>query len=139
MRQRRFPKLRSRAGIDGAIGFIFAIPFWWALYGVMFVFAYWMWSMAFASVGTQVGTHAEGIHEGSGQYTHKTITANGIRGFAEPYMGALRLERGDRTVRGRLDVAVTNTAFPSPRTVEVHASAVARDERFYAWYVSGRE
>ena len=38
--------LRSRRGEDGPLGFLIALPVWWATMGVVFVLGFWLWSLA---------------------------------------------------------------------------------------------
>ncbi len=121
--------LRSRRGADGPIGFLIALPAWWATMGLLFVVGFWLWAMAANALGmTRAG---EAVAVGlNGERARTTLLVRALGGFTQPF-ARTQTQRAGRAVIGSMNAQVDVHAFPAPDAITVSARFVARDERFY--------
>ncbi len=125
----RVIRIRCRRGADGPLGFLVALPAWWAAMGVLLVLSYWFWSLAANAIGLARSGQALAVGR-DGEPARRGYVAAALGGLARPYAQA-EYELLDRAVMGSLDVTVDVSAFPSPDALVLQARNVARVERFY--------
>lgn len=129
----RIPNLHSHAGVDGAMGFIITFPFWWLVFGIVFVLCYWLGALALNTGGVQKGTFYQGAGL-DGAAMHREIIDAGLGGYAEDYDDAESITKlNERAFIGRIDRTVQMKVFPAIRQVHVRAASISREERFYPW------
>ncbi|NJM40713.1 MAG: hypothetical protein HC853_08045 [Anaerolineae bacterium] len=120
---------RSRRGEDGPLGFLIALPVWWATMGVVLVLGFWLWSLAANALGMARGGQAIAVGK-NGEAPRRALLANALGGYAAHYTNASYIQQG-RAIIGSVNADVAVSAFPSPDRITVKARFVARHEQFY--------
>lgn len=121
--------LRSRRGEDGPLGFLIALPVWWAMMGVVFVLGFWLWSLAANTLGMTRSGQAIAVGK-NGEAPRKSLVAAALGGYATHYAHATYAQQG-RVAIGSVNADVDVKAFPSPDRITVKARFVTRAEQFY--------
>ena len=122
-------RLRSRHGADGPLGFLVALPAWWATMGVLLVLGYWFWSLAANAIGLARSGQAVAVGH-NGEMARRSYVATALGGFAQPYGQAEYTQLGRAVVSG-VNMTVEVSAFPAPDALRLQARNVSRVERFY--------
>lgn len=130
MTSRQPVNLRSRRGVDGPLGFLVALPVWWATMGVVLVTGFWLWSLAANTLALTRGGQAVAVGK-PGEVVRKSLLSTALGGYAAHYQDADYAQQG-RAVVGSVNSNVAVTAFPSPDRIHVAARFVTRLEQFYA-------
>lgn len=121
--------LRSRRGTSEPLGFLIALPVWWAAIGIVLVLGLWFWSLAANMIGlTRSGQALAAGHAGEAQ--RRAYIAAALGGFASDY-GQANYTHSNRAVVGSVDATVDIHAFPAPAAITVQARTVSRIEQFY--------
>ncbi len=121
--------LRSRRGADGPLGFLIALPVWWATMGVVLVLGFWLWSLAANALSMTRSGQAIAVGK-NGESPRKTFLAAALGGYATHYASANYAQQG-RAVVGSINASIDVNAFPSPDRITVRARFVSRAEQFY--------
>jgi hypothetical protein len=121
--------LRSRRGADGPLGFLIALPVWWATIGVVLVLGFWLWSLAANTLSMTRSGQAVAVGK-NGERPRKTLLAAALGGYAAHYASANYGQQG-RAAIGGMNANVDVKAFPSPDRITVKARFVTRLEQFY--------
>ena len=124
--------LRSHAGVDDAAGFIFAFPYWWLTFGLLFVISYWLWSLALHTGGVQKGTFAQGIGH-DGVKVHQGLLSAGLGQYALDWQPVQIKKHGERAFVGSVNQTVNINEPAWPKQITVQVVSVSREERFYPW------
>lgn len=122
--------LRSRRGADGPLGFLIALPVWWATMGVVLVTGFWLWSLTANTLALTRSGQAIAVGK-PGEGVRRELLNTALGGYAAHYQDADYAQQG-RAVVGSVDSDVNVTAFPSPDHIYVAARFVTRTEQFYA-------
>ena len=121
--------LRSRRGADGPLGFLVALPVWWATIGALLVLGYWFWSLAANVMGSTRGMQAL-LAGRDPEVARREVLSVALGGYASDFADVAATERG-RAVTRDVNTTVDVHAFPSPDQVTVQVRTLTRIERFY--------
>jgi hypothetical protein len=121
--------LRSRRGADGPLGFLIALPAWWATMGLLFVVGFWLWALAANALGMTRGGEAHAVGHDA-DVARQTLLSRALGGYAKPF-ASMQTERVGRAWVGSTNARIDVSAFPAPGEISVRTRFVVRDERFY--------